>query len=554
LRTITTCLVVAVAVGVLAARPAGAQGFMVKPMHLDVTARPGERIERRIELTNTRTDRPVPVRITTSHLGQAEAGWQVLDGEQAVTPEQARRSCRDWVLISPTSVTVQPTVRASVDLVVSVPRGARGFYCAAVLPTTQPREPGPGEIAVALRFLVLVTVNVLGVPARESIGLDEVEMSFVPGEEGAPGTTKAGLRVTNDGETYVNVSGNITVLRPRGDGWQRVMEARIADMGIIPAVTLTRSVDLGKRLPSGRYKLVGEMSVGGRPRGKLEKEIDFQGDPTVTAIPVDVPLVIEPPSVEIDGPAGARRSAALLLRNPTEEPVRVDIRAATPKSLGGVMMGTLKGEQFAATEWLEIRPDSFSLRGGAQRAVRIVAMIPAESDGLPFHYTDLEIATSLPDGQSAGSARVRVTVEDKKVEKLPRAAPVSMRIAEQGPEEYSVTAKFGNVGNVHWAPKATGLLQTPTDSLVAEFDMETSMPLVLPLGTPEFTGTLNLRKAEPGLYYLVVSLEFPGGSAANRLPLQVELREGRKVAFVPEVAEEPAAEENEEADETPPAE
>lgn len=136
-------------------------------------------------------------------------------------------------------------------------------------------------------------------------------MQHVEATEHRLATTVISVEVNNTGETYGRLGGMVTILRQAGTHWQRVADVEIPERGIIPGATLILARDLKRRLPSGRYKLPSSLRVAGRARAPRTKEIEFQGDPTVTTVAADVPLMLEPEMVIIEAVPGSSRSRML---------------------------------------------------------------------------------------------------------------------------------------------------------------------------------------------------------------------------------------------------
>ncbi|MCK4323591.1 MAG: hypothetical protein KAW89_03605, partial [Armatimonadetes bacterium] len=442
-----------------------AQGFMVKPMKMELTARPGQTVEKALQLRNTTARGTETLMVRALELGQSSGGsWQAIDPANEEVDTSHLRSSLKWMELSADSVDIASMEAENVMVRLKVPRGARGFYGATLLvrskPTAPKPEPGHIGIGIVIQFLIPVVVNIQGPPARERIELADVDMQYVAATEERPGTTTVLVQVKNSGETYGRLAGKVTVLRQAGKHWQRVADATIPERGIIPGVTITLTEDIERRLPSGRYKLQGILRVGGRPKVRINKEIDFEGDPTITTVAADVPLMLQPPTMTIQAVPGSRRSTVLTVQNPTEETVKVACGVAVPPGLRGVAMGSITGDDFTCAPWTEVNPQTFTIRGGGQRNIRITVKFPHMENAQPNYYADLHLQATYPDGQSAGAMKAMIWVQNAKAESEPQAQAMSLNLAQQEEDKYSVTAQFGNVGNVHFTPAATATVAT----------------------------------------------------------------------------------------------
>ncbi len=514
-----------------------AQGFMVKPMKMELTARPGQTVEKALQLRNTTLRATETLMVKTRELGQGSGGaWQAIDPANEEVDTSHLRSCLKWLELSPDSVDIAPMEAENVMVRLKVPRGARGFYGAALLVRSQPTRPKaePGKIGIALviQFLVPVVVNIQGPPARERIELADVGMHYVKGTEDRPGTTTVLVQVNNSGETYGRLAGRVTVLRQAGEHWQRVAEADIRERGIIPGVTVNLTHDLKRHLPSGRYKLQGSLQVGGRSKGRINKEIHFDGDPSITTVAADVPLMLQPPTLSMKAVPGSRRSAVLTVQNPSAEALRVACGVAVPPGLTGVAMGSVTGNDFTCAQWTEVSPELFALPAGGQRNIRITVRFPQTESPQANYYADLHLKASYPDGQSAGETQAMIWVQNPKAESEATGQPITLMIAEEQEDKYAVTAQFGNVGNVHFTPTATAALATAIGSVVAQQQLETTAGWVLPLGTPRFSGVIDFADVPPGGYILTATMKYADKETSKKLPIRVEMAEGRKVVTV----------------------
>jgi len=153
-----------------------AQGFMVKPMKIELTARPGQTVEKALQLRNTTVRGTETLMVKTRELGQGSGGaWQAIDPANEEVDTSHLRSCLKWMELSADSVDIAPLEAENVMVRLKVPRGVRGFYGAALLVRSQPAKPKlePGHIAIGLviQSLVPVVVNIQGPPARERIEL-----------------------------------------------------------------------------------------------------------------------------------------------------------------------------------------------------------------------------------------------------------------------------------------------------------------------------------------------------------------------------------------------
>ncbi|HSI72600.1 MAG TPA: hypothetical protein VK934_05445, partial [Fimbriimonas sp.] len=74
-----------------------AQGILVRPMSIELSAKPAQNLEVPVEISNTSSDKTAGVDIALAYLVQPDAGWNAIEPTQA-TPEIQKKhaSCLPW--------------------------------------------------------------------------------------------------------------------------------------------------------------------------------------------------------------------------------------------------------------------------------------------------------------------------------------------------------------------------------------------------------------------------------------------------------------------------
>jgi len=521
------------------------QGFMVKPMLIEVYPRAGETIERRMELRNTSAAQGVMMTVETVLLTQgAEGGWgTIAPGEVAGADQVHLTSCRDWLYLSRDTVRVPPMAMESVDLRLAVPRTARGFYGAAVVVRTVPGpRPAPvlgqAQVDLVIRMLIPVLVETQGPPARKLIelqdaGIARADSAGVAADPVARKTTRAHLKVSNSGQVMARVAGQMTVLRQAGNDWVRAIEASFPEKRIIPGVSFTLTADLGRTLPSGRYRLDAALMVDGSRRPRLHKEVDFEGEPGDSALAVYAQLTVKPNQVEVRGLAGAVRSASVVVHNPGADAVDVSGAVLEPQSLQGVAYGDITGDQYSAHDWVTVSPSQFSIPAGGVRTIRMDVGYPRTGTEKPCYYSTLRLVATYPDGQSAGSAEVLVLAVNDKQKPAPRAEGTGLNLAREHGNIYSLVAAYGNVGDIYLDLSCSGKLTDPMAiTAIRQFALTGDSALVLPLGMTRFSGVVDFSGVRPGPYVIVAAARYAGQTATQEIPVRVRDQGTTKIVEV----------------------
>ncbi len=515
--------------------PAGALGFTVNPMTVNCSPQPDTHLEQTLTLLNTQQEGVQSVEVRLLELTQSPEGvWQAADPKSGPAPSSTR-SCLSWVSVSSDVVKVDPLQTAGITIKIDVPRSAFGFYGAALAAQTR-SDPNAKGVATVVRFLIPILLEVQGRSAQQLVELADTGMVFREGNKDKPGSTLLSMTVTNSGMTLARVGGETALFHLIGGQWRRIFSATFEDHGIIPGITVTRTSDLERRLPSGHYKLESTMHAGGRRCKPSTKEVDFVGDTTVAEVPADVPFALDPSMLEVQGVPGARRSAYITIENPTDGPLEMVCSVLQVPELQGVSMGDTKGDDYSCNKWTEIKPDHFTFPARAKRKIAVLVAFPKPDGKKPYYYSAFKIAATYPQGQLAGSATGLIIAQDQSEKPVGRMQGMGMSLARAEGDQYSVLATFGNTGDMHLAPKLTGIVTeiAGTDlRTVQTFDFDKEPGLILPLGMRRFTGTVDFSKIAPGAYVLRAEVEHSGGKEHQTLGVRVsESKEEGKVVDV----------------------
>jgi len=536
-------LVIAIAVCVLAsAGPAFGQ-FLVQPMRMELAVRTGKFYKASLDIQSLDPNEAHTIDLSVVELTQWENGeWRIIEPNSPEDPNSPNfgfdistlSSCKEWMTFRTTSVELVPYGRGTVDMVLRVPPGIRGFYNAGILATLRPR-PDATDISIVLRFLVPVLAEVQGRPMRHRIELEGVGMELIEPIGGKPATTVVSMDVSNKGGTYSRLKAFAKV-RGFWDGhWREVTEAEFRQTGIIPGVKFKLKTDIGRSLPSGKYSLSGVLYVDGRRARRIEKKIDFVGDTSITKIATDAPLDVLPSELLINCRPGATRVAAIKVRNASDETVNVTTALALPRYLQGVAFGDLKGDDLDCTAWLKLEPESFTLPSYRQQTIRITAAMPKSAAMHPCYYALLGLFTTYPDGQRGGvtTANIGVTNESISAEHLVSAMKLSPALKEGS--QYYIVARFGNFGPIHFNPiRCRAAVVSDTGAPRAFVALSSSKSdIMLPLEVRDFSGIIDFSNFSAGTYRLAAALEYaPGERAIKQIGIRVQPQGERRVVEV----------------------
>ena len=310
---------------------------MVKPMRFEVSVPAGRLVEVPLQIRNTAGSevRAIDLR-PGGAVAEPDGSWRLVEGDaRAAAP-----------LFQPRLDVAQRDIgrhRAA-----AAGRGDAALRTRPPMPAapisrrSSPRRPFPRTrpgLVVRVRFVIPVIVQIEGRPARQQVALKTRSWPSTTARTAARRPPPPALVITNDGRTYSRIDGRMTIERQSGDRWRpvtRFASGREADhprhdAGARPRSRAAAAVG---HLPPARRHL-----VDGRRVAPVEKEIDFQGDPTSTTLAYDTALILEPGVVEMEVVPGATRTTTLRIENPGEDPVQVQMRSRRPRGLIGVAIG-----------------------------------------------------------------------------------------------------------------------------------------------------------------------------------------------------------------------
>ncbi len=519
-------------------------GFVVQPMRMDIAALPGRLFETALGLQSFDPNQTHIVDISVIDMAQWEDGqWRIIEPNSDFDTSTLS-SCSEWINIGRETVEIPLMGSAYIKVRVRVPRRTRGFYAAGILVTLRPRPDPDGNVAVRLRFLVPVLVEVQGRPLRHKIELGDMGLELIESSQGKPATTYVLMNIDNKGGTRSNLKGFAQVKGFLDGHWREITTAEFTGTRIIPGAKLRLRSNIGRSLPSAKYRISGWLYVDGRRAQRITKEIDFVGDTSVTKVATDTPLDLLPSAVSIIGQPGATRMAAIKVYNASDETVNVQAAIGVPRPLQGVAFGDLKGIDMDCTGWLTIEPQKFTLRSRAQQSIRIIAKMPdTVSASLPCYYAVLGLYSTYADGQKAGVTNAIISVANKNISVEPFVYGMTLRPALKEGSEYYIVARFGNFGSIHFTPiRCRAAVVDPITGAPRVITSLSSMKtgIMLPFEARDFSGVMDFSDVPVGTYRLAAELQYGPAQMTNKqisIGIRVMAQGGQKVIEVLQLQE-----------------
>ncbi|UCF14291.1 MAG: hypothetical protein JSW59_12825, partial [Phycisphaerales bacterium] len=452
------CRLVALTVVLLASAGPVFGQFTVQPMKLDLQVTSGKLLPQVIDIRNTALEETHTIDLTIVDLTQdINADWQVIEPNSGFDTSKLA-SLKDSIRLNRTTVTLEPGQSTPVEVLIKVPRGTRGFSCAAILATL--RSAAGTDVSVRLRFMVPVIIQAASRVIRHKVEPVGVGMKFVPAGErglGSPATTLLSMDFENKGGTFPRCRPLARIWSWAGGHWRVVtttaFQDKSADIGIIPGAKVSVKTDLMKSLPPGKYKIAGELYVDGRRTKRIDKEIEFAGDPEVKKLAVDAALDLDQRELTIESLPGSTRTTLMRVQNASDETVNVRAMLGIPRELVSAVLGDVKGVDMDCTQWIDVQPRKFTLKGeGGTQVVRITSNMPESAVKCPNYYANLDFWSYYPDGQNAGVTRAKLAVSNTKFKVEPKAWVSSMNATHLSGSNYQIVGRFNNPGLTHFTP------------------------------------------------------------------------------------------------------
>ena len=513
--------IVALAVVLLASAGPALGQFTVQPMKFDLQITAGKLVPQKLEIHNIDPNEAHTIDVTVVDLAQSESGgWLIIEPNSGFDTSKFA-SLKGSIKLDRSSVTVAPGQTAPIEVLIGVPRGNRGFSCAGILATIRPRQITGSDATFRLRFMVPVIVQIADRPIAHRVQATDLGMEFVKAGDrgtGSPATTLVSMDIENTGGTFPRTRPVARVWSWAGGHWRVITTTGFqdisSDIGIIPGAKVKIKTDLKKTLPPGKYKIAGVLYVEGRRTRRIEKEIDFAGDPSVTRVAVDTPLDLDPDELTVDNLPGATRSTIIKVYNGSDETVNIQAALGLPRDMAGIVLegGSVRGSELDCTPWVKVEPERFTLKGeGGDVSLRITSAMPQSGVVHPSYYANLDLHAFYPDGQKAGVTTAKICVQNSKAATQPKCHPISLTPYLVSGSKYQIVARFNNYGLTHFSPikcKATITDLTSNIPRISAVLTGEARGYMLPGEERNFEGILDLATLEPGDYRLSVGMQY----------------------------------------------
>ena len=522
--------------------PASGQ-YMVQPAKLELSAKVRTQLEPELMIHNLDPNQTNEITLKVVELSQKENGeWLIYDPDPENTVDHLPdfdvsnlSSCSSWVKLEKTSVTLDPYGDDKVKVYMRVPNGSKGCYGAGILCAMRVEELGDSQVPFILRVLVPIIIKIEATrPPRSQVVLKDINMKFDKGK------TVITMNIDNEGLTYPRLLPMCRIWALSNDGHYRLIETHeFNDIGILPGVKLALQSDIGRSLPSGNYKIIGGVYVDQKTTKKVEKIIDYQGDPTVETAQAEAPLDLDPRDIMISTKPGSSRYVDLEIHNASDEKVTIKGVFGIPAILAsGAGNEKAAGQDLTCPSWLKMLPDTLELDSYATRKVRISAEMPESAIAYSNYYALLGLYSYYPDGKQAGTTIANVCVSNMDALVEPKVVGNQLYFNEYDAAngQYLVIARFINTGTVHVTPKRcrAGIVDTalsPVPRVTADLGSR-DLGMLLPFEDRYFSEIIDISSLPEGRYRFEVVLQYDQGQVKRQVQMVIRTVDGVKIPTI----------------------
>jgi hypothetical protein len=359
------------------------------------------------------------------------AALRVAEGGLPVAVDDAPRSCRDWLNVSPREFSLNVKQGRRLICQVRPPRNTGGGYYAIIICTAKPRTVatttavGREKLKVGIRFsyrtMIPILLTVPGAGIRSMIDAARPQITW---NDQQPGYTFK-LPVRNRGNMHTRMLGEAEIRSEAGQSLEKF--ALQAGRGLLlPGHERLFTSKSSINIPDGVYNLRLTLTAEKRSR-PMKAEFSFHikdGTPSVAKLSSEQQtalqarssaFVLSPPQVDIRIPPGSRRTQAVEISNLSRQPINV--RAAplewvrNPET-GDAVIAATPFHQRSGSPLISLPRSEFTLRPLAKSRIPINVALPREAVGeyyaaLCFDRADIELDAS-PSGRLRRSVLIRM--------------------------------------------------------------------------------------------------------------------------------------------------
>ncbi|MCF7876609.1 hypothetical protein K9M06_06085 [Candidatus Bipolaricaulota bacterium] len=224
----------------------------VAPLSLIVELPPGKSTTETISLHNT-GEEPAQINLKLMDWGRTPSG-----SLQIKNPGALERSCADWILYSPTSLSLEPGERRDVTVELAVPEDTSGDHWALILASEETQSVEEDQ-PVTTRISVSYAIKILQKDPQNRI--KSAKITDIELEKSSP--LKLSVSFRNDGIAHLQTTGRVEIRDLQGE---TIKEFEIGKFPTLPGEKHIINVggdEIESNLEPGQYYAIATMDFGG---------------------------------------------------------------------------------------------------------------------------------------------------------------------------------------------------------------------------------------------------------------------------------------------------
>ena len=529
---------------------AGAEAALrVEPLRAQINARPGQRFQFTIRLTNLSATEPTEVGVAPADVAQGDEGRLTFPAA-GDTPY----SCADWLDLPATTVALAGG--EVYDLVVTgrVPARTQGTRHGAIMiiPGGAPAPRGGGMVVAMVMRIAFLVDFILPGAARTDVKIDSLEM--VPATEVMPGTTprdmlaqyqdRTALRLTcnNQGDSGTVVSGYV-YLRAGASGRivQKMPLGGERGLTLLPLSKVRTNVIFPQKLSSGEYAVEVRAHYGERKR-RLEAGQLFQMGETGEASAVGelgsraerYSLSLSPESMKFPLKAGLTTTRQFYVKN--EEQVPLDCTAQVvgfgveldgtviEEALGTDSSADVADATMAKSAQITVSPEQFTIPASAAIRLRVQATLGEGLEPTQEHYWMVKV-TGRPQEAKEGevgaalAASLLVGADPRQVQ--PAAPELAGTEVQQGLDNTVFQLVVHNAGGSALPLKGKLTVNESSGEELASLSVPASEEITILAGSSRLLKVMVLQAMADKPWECELALQLGSGQEV-KFPFQVK--------------------------------
>jgi len=484
--------------------------FTVSPIIIELTGYPGGLRTFTFSVGNT-GEEPLDCTIGVSAMA-------VMGGGMPVEVEDAPRSCKDWITVTPETFRLAPKDGIRLVCHVRVPRNTGGGYyaiisCHGVPMRGSDERAAASGVGGAIQFSHRSLVPVLlTIPAPQMQAVIDAAQPLISEIKQGKGY-EFDLPVRNRGNVHARMTGTVEV---RSEAEQLVDRFELeAGRGFILPDHERLFKNRGTvNLPDGVYLMRVRLEAQGSAR-PMQNAFPFyvkEGRPQVAEITDELRaklqkqsagFIVSPAQMQVSLRPGGSRSQAVELVNLTRD--TIDLQASLMEWYRGADSNDLITESAAlhgrsARDAVTLREQAIQLRPLSRCRVPITVALPKEAAGeryaaLTFDRADVQLDAS-PAGRVRRSTMVRIYAEGtgQIIGEIMR-----FEATPQPNGAIDLTMQFRNTGNVGFTPEVSFRIVDEYDSPIGKVTPAMA-PLLTQAGCEAVVSAEWSKVLDPGQY------------------------------------------------------